>query len=326
MAGKYTEAELEMLSPEERAGIEDDSPDAAELDHIRQQKLARGETPDDPSDGYTGGDEDETPAPEPKADKAAKPEAKPADKAAAKVEAELEAEPVAKAEAAEVDDGPRDHVPQIQVERRDWVKERAELRQKYDDGDLSQDEYDEQRDALVHAQAEASLAAKINEAQATAVWKAQQDAFFEAHSEYVGKRGLKAALDVHLDRLDRETKGSLSGRALLNRAHAAVCEELGLPLTGVKTEEADAATAAKKAIDKVRTPPSEAKAVKKAIDDAPRTLGEIPAAGDEEIGLDKFAHIDAMFDRNPMEAERLIAKLSDAERAEFLGEGGERVR
>lgn len=304
---KITAAELEMLTPEERAGVNDtddvetgapaaeleDMSEAERTEAAEEAARAAAEAKIEKDAGVTGDDDGD-----------AEP--------AAKVAKAPAVEPPA---ATDEDDetGPVIVAPRLpEAAARDYKAEKAELRKQYDEGDLSQDEYDDKRDALSQAEASANLRADLNRATADAKWEAEMGIFFGQYPQFTEKPGLKAALDAHVAAIDVETKHTLSGYALLQRARKAVNAELGLVPAAT-----DDAPAGDKPASKTRPVPTADEATRRAMARAPKTLADVPSAEDSDAGQSKWAQLDALADKGGMEYEQALARLSAADYAEY---------
>lgn len=296
---KYTEDELAMLTPEERAGVLDKDPDPAEEDHKRQQAelAADGDDAEDDDDQEDADESKDEPENEAKDDDKPESDAKPAGEGSQdeSQQGDAKAEPAAPREA---------RVPQFTMPeaQRDFGKEIADIQKLYEEGEISNAEYTAKLLDIGSAKATAELIPKLNQDMAASAWAQAQEDFYASHPEY-NKAGLRAALDVHVQRLD---DGKLGNGALLAKAHAALQEELGVTATAPSAKPA-----APKLPDR-----SEAAGRAKALNKAPKTLADVPTAEDApDTTGDKFAHLDNL---GGLALESALAKLSPAEVDEYL--------
>lgn len=199
--------------------------------------------------------------------------------------------------------------------------QRAELKKKFNDGELEieHDEYerqlDEFDDRLVDLRSErnkAQIFVEMNEGLKRQAWKMEVRNFIkevkkEEGIDYLADEKLQAELDkmVRLLAKDDDAEGK-PGHWFLEEAHAIVKARNGL----VKKEE-------KKVPEKT--------AVEKAIDDrkkklastkVPQTLAHVPSAGDhnEEEG-GEFAYLNKL---SGMALERALAKLTPEQQEKYL--------
>ena len=320
---KFTKEELEMLSPEERAGVQDTSEEAraggepetaAEVEAPRAKVTKpTAETQDDGAETDDEGDEGDG---EDEAEKA------PAAKTPAKTKPAADADD-GDEESDEDDDGEAPVIATLRLPEaaaRDFKKERADLKKAYDEGEVSQDDYDAKRDDITRAEAKADFSNDINNASAAATWAAEQKIFFKNFPQFndESKPGLRAALDAQIERIDAETKGSMSGYELLNKARKAVNTELGFVPARADDGDGEQAPAAKPSAK--RPVPTREAATKRAIEGAPKTLAEIPNAEDGDTGEGKYASLDALANKGGMAFEQALARLSPSEREEYLSQ------
>lgn len=178
----------------------------------------------------------------------------------------------------------------------DIKSERAELKKKYDDGDISREDYEDQRDDInrrifAHNQ-ELKEAAKE-----TVVWQKEQRFFLQNRPEYLKAEGdndevkankdlLYTTLSSKVSQISNNPKNShLTGMQILVRADreiAKIKEALGFKI-------------------KTATPQTPSPAPKKdvkppAIDSKPdvKTLGDAPPAGSNSAEEDTFATLDKL--------------------------------
>lgn len=273
-----TEAELEGLSDEERAALEDEEVDQAPVADV-----------DEPED-----DEEDD---EPEAIEAAEDEPE---------EAEDEPEPVAQAadplftpvyQAPAVDDY-AGRMAQIAEASR-------EIAAGYEAGDFDLEEYQtrqrkltEMEWSLREANLKASLAAEQQQQSLAQRWQWEQDRFFSAEPNRAYKEDpiVGAAFSTAVQAL------------AANAAHDAK------PMSWF-LEEADRITRAKFRVGP-ETPPDNVRQIRGKRPAAPPTLAGIPSAAIPESGdPDEFSRLDRL---GGMELERALAKMSDAEAHRYL--------
>ena len=154
----------------------------------------------------------------------------------------------------------------------------AELRSKFDSGDLTREQYEDQRDELKEQIADWKSAERDRlreEKRDEVVWKREQEAFFHARTDYLGERlpdgkfknttrssMLSGALNSAIQQIEKEMPG-LQGMQLLIRADRTVRESFNLPIPGEKPAVA-------KPVISVKPPAKHPDII---------TLGDLPAAG-----------------------------------------------
>lgn len=287
---KLNDAYRDQLTEEEitafEAENEDDAADALEA-------LANGEAPDEddtpPDAGDTSPTEDDD-------DPIVQEEpAKTEQKAAPKQEAQPEPVPdVSKAKQA-----------------LDAIKaERKALREKYDDGDLTDDEYDAQNDALDDRMANAAADIKTAE---RSIAK-QQDAWKQAGAAYLERypglktNGVIQALDKAVQELAAyPSVANLPHEQFLERVHRKLIAEA--EFTGLDIP----------AIGKSKQPP------KKAAPDGddslgktPKTLASVPSSDVSNLDDSPYASLERMAERgDPIAFEEAMMKLPADKRDQF---------
>lgn len=281
----YTEEELAGLTDEERAMLEDEEDESTDGD---------GESDgEDQDDGEGGGAE---------AAGAAGAEADPAGNGGEGTEAEDE--PV---------EAPAAHAPILVAEAPEQAQERlqaissekADLRKKYDEGELTFDEYeskvetlDEERLEIRLSLKEAETAAKIEQQRQINEREAQINGFLSEHNIKRDFADLRfAALDTAVKVVaSKEENADLGVREILQKAMD-LCIEQGVIAAKAKPEAAPAA--------KPRKPIA-----------APPTLAHVPAA--DMTGTDegnRFAYLDRL---DPVAREAAVSKLSPADLDAYL--------
>ena len=191
---------------------------------------------------------------------------------------------------------------------RDWDKERASLRQQYDDGDLSAEELDAARDKLSDERAawiaEKTLAERENaertsraEAAANQSFENAAVAWAKTNAEFNSNPLRHEAMQKAIAAVDVQTGGKLAPADLIKQA-----EKIAFDAFGWKpAPDTEAARAA-------------ALKARQGKHDLPTNLGGAPAAGAERGGSD-WADLDAGVVTN---MENAIAHMSPAQLDKFL--------
>ena len=282
---KYSESDLEGLTDEERAMLEGEE--------------------DEGTDGAGEGDGEDQEGGED-------------DGAEGAGDAGAEADPAGNGgEGAEAEDeqveAPAAHAPILVAEAPELAQERlqaissekADLRKKYDEGELTFDEYeskvetlDEERLEIRLSLKEAETAAKIEQQRQINEREAQINGFLSEHSIKRDFSDLRfAALDTAVKVVaSKEENADLGVREILQKAMD-LCIEQGVIAAKTKPEAAPAA--------KPRKPIA-----------APPTLAHVPAA--DMTGTDegnRFAYLDRL---DPVAREAAVSKLSPADLDAYL--------
>lgn len=299
---KFTDEELSHLSEEERAALADeDSHDDADEGHPDESgdRDAEGKGGDDDAgkDGSADGEKQDV-ASDAKQDAATEHDAATAEKKDG-ADAKQDDTPSTASES---------QLPKLRgPEAKDWDALEAKVVEKYEAGELTEAEYRKQLRDIYRDQTTAEVTANLNDQFAETEWQRASNQFAEDHKEYKTSPGRAAALNAHMERIDRETKGALDGRTLLQKAHDAVVADLGAN-----------GAAQKDASPQKRPQPTIGDAVKQAAKSAPQTLGDLPAADNADTGSDKWAYLDRLAESDGMAFEEELAKLSRAEEQDYL--------
>jgi len=225
-----------------------------------------------------------------------------------KARAEAEAKAAADAQAAAVAAKPA--LRDVPTPPKDFDKERADLKSKYEDGDLTADEYADAREKLADERAEWIAAKTLAETHNASVIAAAEStavqsfndaaaAWAAQHAEFMANPLRKKAMQDAINEVDTATGGTLAPTKLLEEAAKIAFEAYGY--TPPKpTSKADALAAAAK--------------TRKPQTDLPTNLGGAPNAGIER-GVSAFADLDA---GSVVDMENAIAGMSADEREKFL--------
>lgn len=189
------------------------------------------------------------------------------------------------------------------------AEDKAVLRQKYDDGDLTFAEYEAQKETLDEQRMDIRLA--VEKAQTAQQMAAQQQQnqwntdcanFLDANAaSYAGEAnaGQLADLDAAIKAIAvMPSSANLTGPQILDRAHRAVMAAHGKPVVDAK-----AALAKPAEVPKPTLPPD---------------LGKMPAATTTDVADGKWASLDRLQSSNPEAYEAALAKMSVAERDAYL--------
>lgn len=320
---KFTDEELELLTDEEREGLLDtsvtddpvDDDDATETGDSAAagvqaggDKAASDDGEHAPGDGNDNDDDDELAA-------------------AAAAGDDGERKPDGDVVAAGPEEGggpvsaPTAGMPQWQApenaEQRltEIETEKDELARKFDDGELTGQEFRAQMKPLDKEEREieqARFKASISTETVHHQWfNVTVPAFIAEHPEYSEGSPLHGALDAEVRKL--QTEASKAGRSqldgtILDQAHrnvqSGIRKVLGLP-----------------PLDEHKPAPN-ADAGKAPKRELPPSLNSLPAddVTDPDDG-GKYAYLDRLADRDPMAFEDALAKLPEAEREAYLAAG-----
>lgn len=215
---------------------------------------------------------------------------------------------------AQVPDGSVDKIKGLKDEERAAFKRLM-------DGEIDADEYQTIRDRT-EAEADdlkatvmkARIFKDVNEQnqaqQAEREWKTAQDssmAQFKGEGiDYMGKPALLAAYNTHLKALAADQKNeNRDAQWFLTEAHKLTKADLGIgaATAGGGNSGAGARNAPTKVVDDAEIPPS---------------LRGVPASATSAVNTDEFAHLRALMDGDPIEFERAVARLTDAQRDRWM--------
>ncbi|PTW53595.1 hypothetical protein C8N35_11650 [Breoghania corrubedonensis] len=312
---KYSDEELELLSDEEREGLMDE-----ELvdDEEEGGQDAGGDEPDETPAGETDGKEEsnsEAESAEGANEKATGAEDG-TDKAdGAKAPADGEAEEAAGAPAS--DDGPVDEpapawtLPPEHKQRIDELNTSLDdLAAKFDEGDLTAQEYREQQRKATDELRELDRRGTVAETLYTSAlegWKSNVGTFMHEHPTF--KTGaMYTLLDEEVKRLQRDAQNPFRAD-LLTTAHENVVRELQTAMGGGKPQP-DA-----KNPGKGKSVP----AVPERTDPVPPILRGVPSSEIEDTSeTTEFGWLDKLADTNSLEFEKALEKLPPEQRDRYL--------
>lgn len=282
---KLTEDELAMLTEEERAGFLDDD-DEGDDDGAGEGE-GEGATP-----AVKQADKD---------DDGAGDDAGAGDDTAKGDEVEVEITPPPKPLFKA--DLPAD----LESKRTDIDTREDSLVDQFDNGDITFAEYNKQvralnqeRGTLDRQELKAELSREATENQTQQGWANAEQQFFANHPELKNMGNAQLAALDHLVRSETAVvmeKGGAIGIAELERAYSKYKQEFGIQDTVAAKEK-----------------PRKSNMV-------PPTLGKVPASAATDTDDGKFAHLDRLADSDPLAYETAVAKMSAAQRDEYMRAG-----
>ena len=306
MADKLTDAEMALLTDEEREGLlEDEDEDGGEEgdeggdDADPAAAAAATEVKKAAEEGSGEDDGDEPPAAAPP------PVAEPAP-AAAPAEPVKTGDGVAAADEA-AEPTPAWVLPGDFDARMNAVKTlKAEVAKKLDDGELTGEEFlaelaklEDQHDEL----RERKIAANIAIDTAKRDFGAGVESFLGAHPQYEKGSALYTALDAEVRKLQASAANPLNPK-LIEKAHAKISADIAKAY-GVQQPAAKQQEPTKGAKQKRPEPPP--------------TLGGVPAADIDDAGDGgEFAQLERLMNTDSVTYERELARLSPEARDRFL--------
>lgn len=300
MNEKWTDEELSALTDEERAALLEDAQDEQESDQEEQDTTLDADGQQDESEDTDDESDDDQ---EDESDQnETEGEQDDDDQAGGNTEEAPRQDTRAPLLDASEPEDAQERLEQI-------TSQKDQLVQQFDDGELTAKEYQQQLDALAkrereieQAQFKAKLAAEMQEQQARNQWLDTVNTFLDDNPTYRQSQLMYRTLDMAVrDLAQQEANAGLSGREILERAHQQIAEQFGMQ------EEQPATKVAKKASRKTI--------------DAPPTLKQMPAADNNEITDTKWDKLDRLAQKDPMEYEAELAKMSDADRDAYLAAG-----
>lgn len=261
------------LSSEELAAIDDELDDSADL-------TDDGDADDDDADEVAAQAEEST-----------EPEK----------EAEAETENAAPAEAAPVEEVvPKQQEVPMASPLDDLNAELATIKQKFDDGDISIDEYIDERDRISRAIVKAELKAEIASDEVAKSWERSQSDFLK-QNEYLRENDIVYdAFAMQVNKILQTPKSrSMTDEEVLATAKQKVDAAFGRAPEPHKKSESPVKKAKSEAADTSRVPQS---------------LRGIPVAEPHDVDGSKFAYLDKL---SGVEFEAAIAKLSSDDAARW---------
>lgn len=323
-----TDDEKANLSPEELAAIEGDEDSRSELEEIAKGDESEGVEGKGESSKDGEGDDDRGGATDAEAigdDKDGK-EGGQDDKGGNAGEEDQD-------EAASTDFMPRmvsEDVSKLTEQLNTIMDQKKALDTDFENGDLKHAEYMQKRDELSAQEtglrlqvSQAQFAENQNKSTAEQRWEWEQDRFFEDHEIYTKDRLMHAALDAAVkDLAGNKDNAGKSERWFLNEAHRQVSRRFKLEAAPTDKEgdggkdkgEGDGAETQGQGQGK---PKSKAGA-KPDLKGIPKTLGNLPAAEDNDAAASEFAALDKL---TGMEYEEALARLTPEQQERYAKAG-----
>ena len=284
-----SEEDLAMLTEEERAGLlddEDEDDDQGVDDADDDDTGADGKADDKGDENGADGDDSQDAG----ADKDGEGEDK--------LDDPIKPTPLFKAEL------PAD----IEAKRTALDTQEDDLVKKFDEGDITFAEYNKElrslnreRADLDRAELKAELAQEAQQSQVEQTWQTTANTFVAEHPLISKNETTWSSFDAIVRRVTAETmqKGEQPSRRDLERAYKQWTEDLGIADAGIQK--------------------SQPKHKKQNI--VPPNLGKVPAATANDTDDGKFAHLDRLAESDPLAFEAALAKMSDAQRDEYMQAG-----
>lgn len=274
MSRIFNEQELEALTDEERAGLEDETivDDNTEVEIGADTKAAADEQP-------------------------AK-DTQPTEQATTTSEEVAVSEPPAHKPKPLFDTNLPDDIDA----RMASIKEQKKaLSAKFDEGDITVSEYDEQRDTLDdqyqdlrEARFKAALAQEAIKSQEVNTWEQSCNEFLAKHPDIAGDELKYNSFDVAVRMTTSDpANAKLSANEMLDKAFARWSSTFGAPVQQEPVKQAK---------QKPIVP----------------NIGGLPAADTTETDTNRFAALDGLIDSDPLRYQEELFKLSPSERAAYL--------
>lgn len=183
------------------------------------------------------------------------------------------------------------------------ASQKEDLITKFDDGEITAKEYQQQLDALAKQEREiertlerAALAAEMEQQRLKNEWTNTVNSFIAANPVYKDNARLYRALDQEVRDVANSDDGkTLTGAQILAKAHQSLAEAFGLQTNRPAAQQ--------------QRPPKA---------DAPPSLHGVPAADANDVTGGKYAALDRLANTNPIAYEEALMKLPDAERDAYL--------
>ena len=285
MSRIFNEQELDALTDEERAGLEDDNlvDDATEVDLGAADEAGKDVAEQDKLAAEEAGKvaEQQAQAATDTADTAEVPSAKPKPLFDTTLPDDIEAQFAA-----------------IKAKK-------TELNNKFDEGDMTVaehqaaiDDLNDRHQDLREAKFRASLAQEAQKSQEANTWEQSCNDFLSKHPDISGDELKYNSFDVAVRMTTNDPSNSgLSGPAMLEKAYARWTASFG-GATQTTTQ----------------TPKGERPAVKSIVPN----IGSLPAADISETDTSRFKALDDLIDSDPLRYQDELMKLSASDRAAYL--------
>ena len=287
-----SEEDLAMLTEEERAGLLDDE------DEDDDQGVDDADDDDTGADGKADDKGDENGADGEDSQDAGADSNTQGDGEGEKLDDPINPTPLFKAEL------PAD----IEAKRTALDTQEDDLVKKFDEGDITFAEYNKElrslnreRADLDRAELKAELAQEAQQSQVEQTWQTTANTFVAEHPLISKNETTWSSFDAIVRRVTAETmqKGEQPGRRDLEKAYKQWTEDLGISDAGTQKPQP--------------------KHKKQNI--VPPNLGKVPAATANDTDDGKFAHLDRLAESDPLAFEAALAKMSDAQRDEYMQAG-----
>lgn len=196
----------------------------------------------------------------------------------------------------------------IEAKRTALDTQEDELVNKFDEGDITFAEYNKElrslnreRADLDRAELKAELAQEAQQSQVEQTWQTTANTFVAEHPLISKNETTWSSFDAIVRRVTAETmqKGEQPSRRDLEKAYKQWTEDLGIADVGIQKPQP--------------------KHKKQNI--VPPNLGKVPAATANDTDDGKFAHLDRLAESDPLAFEAALAKMSDAQRDEYMQAG-----
>lgn len=285
--------DLAMLTDEERAGYLDDEDEDADQDTDDDDTDADGKADDKVDENGADGDDSQDDG----ADSNTQSDGKDVENDD-KLDDPIKPTPLFKAEL------PAD----IEAKRTALDTQEDDLVKKFDEGDITFAEYNKElrslnreRADLDRAELKAELAKEAQQSQVEQTWQTTANTFVAEHPLISKNETTWSSFDAIVRRVTAETmqKGEQPGRRDLEKAYKQWTEDLGISDAGTQKPQP--------------------KQKKQNI--VPPNLGKVPAATANDTDDGKFAHLDRLAESDPLAFEAALAKMSDAQRDEYMQAG-----
>ena len=289
-----SEEDLAMLTEEERAGLLDDEDEGDGTDGDDQNDDDAG---DDDTDAGGKADDKGDDSQDAGADSNTQGSGKDGE-GQGELDDPIKPTPLFKAEL------PAD----IEAKRTALDTQEDDLVKKFDEGDITFAEYNKElrslnreRADLDRAELKAELAQEAQQSQVEQTWQTTANTFVAEHPLISKNETTWNSFDAIVRRVTAETmqKGEQPSRRDLEKAYKQWTEDLGIADAGIQK--------------------SQPKHKKQNI--VPPNLGKVPAATANDTDDGKFAHLDRLAESDPLAFEAALAKMSDAQRDEYMQAG-----
>lgn len=196
----------------------------------------------------------------------------------------------------------------IEAKRTALDTQEDDLVKKFDEGDITFAEYNKElrslnreRADLDRAELKAELAKEAQQSQVEQTWQTTANTFVAEHPLISKNETMWSSFDAIVRRVTAETmqKGEQPSRRDLEKAYKQWTEDLGITDAGIQK--------------------SQPKQKKQNV--VPPNLGKVPAATANDTDDGKFAHLDRLAESDPLAFEAALAKMSDAQRDEYMQAG-----